>query len=362
MSASLPDLTLSVHSDEEITMQTELWGTFSVRDHLRKRPFVTEVLLYDRLMIPRPPTPEEEPLEPDVDEEGAKWPEDWKPQQLRELLNILQEEDLAVELPWGKLARQDWSKLYHGQNLDDLGAKRTELAVAAKHEIEMAKMNTPDQAPYLATGGLIAMYITNAVHNDVAQHLVTLTRKPGVEIEPVIAYGSYQDFKQEQGLRRAEPKRAPDDLRPYALFGWEFFVPEDTEKTDHDLLRAAVNLASRKDFRETRQSFHGWLKKMHDGSHDPEAARQEMLKMLKEYRDFARGAGIKTAVRYAAKVVPVVAPLAGLVVGDVANIGAGVVAGGASLMVEWLLPKRAADDRIRPAALVCEARRFFGKK
>jgi hypothetical protein len=84
--------------------------------------------------------------------------------------------------------------------------------------------------------------------------------------------------------------------------------------------------------------------------------------MLKEYRDFVRGAGIKTTARYAAKIVPVLAPLAGLVMGDVENIGVGVGAGGASLLVEWLLPEGGPDDRIRSTALVYEARRFFGKK
>jgi hypothetical protein len=154
-------------------MKTELWGTFSVRDHLRNRPFVTEVLLYDRLMIPRPPTAEEEEIEPGEKTQGTGWPKEWEPNKLRELLNILREKDLAVELPWGKQARQDWSNLYHGHNLDDLGAKRTELVEAAKHEIEMAKVNVPDHAAYIATGGLIALYITNAVHNDVARRLVT---------------------------------------------------------------------------------------------------------------------------------------------------------------------------------------------
>jgi hypothetical protein len=41
-------------------------------------------------------------------------------------------------------------------------------------------------------------------------------------------------------------------LCPYALFGWTFFVPEDTDKTDAELLREAAKLASRADLRETR--------------------------------------------------------------------------------------------------------------
>jgi hypothetical protein len=110
-----------------------------------------------------------------------------------------------------------------------------------------------------------------------------------------------------------------------------------------------------------RNLLAGVIKKMHDGGHDPEAAREEMLKMLNEYRNFVKGSGIKTPVRYVAKVAPVLAPLAGLV-GDEIGIGVGVAVGGASLLVEWLLPEKAPDERLRPAALVYDARRFFGKK
>lgn len=34
----------------------ERWGTFSVRDHMSDAPFVSDVLLYDRLIIPVSPT------------------------------------------------------------------------------------------------------------------------------------------------------------------------------------------------------------------------------------------------------------------------------------------------------------------
>jgi hypothetical protein len=32
----------------------ERWGAFSVRDHINSAPFVSEVLLYDRLIVPIP--------------------------------------------------------------------------------------------------------------------------------------------------------------------------------------------------------------------------------------------------------------------------------------------------------------------
>src|SRR6476620_877169 len=35
-------------------MDSQLWGTFSVADHLRRTPFVADVLLFDRLIVPVP--------------------------------------------------------------------------------------------------------------------------------------------------------------------------------------------------------------------------------------------------------------------------------------------------------------------
>src|SRR5271168_359035 len=92
------------------------WGTYSVRDHIGSRAFVADVLLFDKLVIPRPATEQEL-----LAEGGQSAGEDqlehwrrmkWKPDRQRELLDILGEFDLAIELPWGVQARQDWRTVY----------------------------------------------------------------------------------------------------------------------------------------------------------------------------------------------------------------------------------------------------------
>lgn len=345
-------------------MKTELWGTFSVKDHIRKRPFIAEVILYDRLMIPRPPTAEEEQPQPDEKDEITQWRENkWNPKRLRDLLDILGEEDLAIELPWGKQARKQWESLYHGTEKEEIGDSRSALMTAAEQEIEMAKINSPKDAPYLATAGLIVQYISEKVHNDVARKLIALAKPVGAKIEPVIAYRSFNSYKNEQGLHPVSKKIDYENpTKNYnVMFGWEFFVPEESNKTDYKLLKKTVKFAARKDLRESRQLFYGWLKQMQEGGVDPNDAKEKMLKMLDEYRKIIRGSGIKTVVRYAAKIAPIVAPLAGLYSSE-AGIGAGVTAGASPLIVDYLMPKKEIDDKLRPAALVYEARKFFRKK
>jgi hypothetical protein len=226
----------------------------------------------------------------------------------------------------------------------------------------MAKTEVPEEAAYIGTGGTLALYVAGAIQNKLASQLINLARAPGVPIDPVIAYGSYNDFTDEQGVEVVANDSSFDrQLSPYALFGWEFFVPEDSEKSDVQLLRDAVKLASRSDFREHREDFNGWLKQVYEGQVDTHDARENAVKALGEYTKIARGSGIRTAARYGAKAATVLAPLAGLA-GHGIGVGVGVVASGAALSMEWLLPKPETPDRLRQAAVLYDARRFFRKQ
>ena len=87
----------------------ERWGTFSVRDHIfslgdharddfpyvNNAPFVSEVLLYDRLVIPVPPS----------DNSRDEFWRKFDPQQQQECLDILkvktdEKDGLALTVPW----------------------------------------------------------------------------------------------------------------------------------------------------------------------------------------------------------------------------------------------------------------------
>src|SRR4051794_5790277 len=59
----------------------ELWGTFSVRDHCEERPFVADVMLYDRLIVPVPSD----------STEWERWQhpdQDWDPARQKRLLDV----------------------------------------------------------------------------------------------------------------------------------------------------------------------------------------------------------------------------------------------------------------------------------
>jgi hypothetical protein len=80
-------------------MMRQRWGTFSVIDHKDPARLIPEVLLYDHLVIPVPPTPEER----------NRWHDrGWEPDLLDERLAILGK--LAVRANWG---RADRESAYH---------------------------------------------------------------------------------------------------------------------------------------------------------------------------------------------------------------------------------------------------------
>lgn len=340
-------------------MKIQQWGTFSVKDHLKARPFVSEVLLFDKLVIPRPATGKELYVEgaPAEEDQMVRWRrEGWCPDEQRVSLDILGEFGLSLEVPWGGHAEHDWQRLY--KKADSLECDRSDLTRSIQDQIDLAKTEMPEEAAYLATGGVLSLYVANQLSNQVARKLLNRVREPGVPVEPVIAYGSYAAFKTDQGVQQAQDDHVPVEAVPYALFGWEFFVPEDSEKTDAQLLREAAKLACRRDLSESRQYFHGWLKQMYTGEVDREDAKAEMLKMLSEYTKIMRGSGLANAARYAAKVAQVAAPLAGLA-GHTLGVEVGVAVSGASLAIEKLIPMPQVPDRLRPPALLYDARKFF---
>jgi hypothetical protein len=81
-------------------MDWELWGTFSVGDHLRRRPFLADVLLYDRLIVPTPP-------DGDKDEQERWRVMGWKPRRQQRILDLIDSEHI-IKVPWTESYRLNW--------------------------------------------------------------------------------------------------------------------------------------------------------------------------------------------------------------------------------------------------------------
>lgn len=217
----------------------QIWGTFSVSDHLAQRPFIADVLLYDRLVVPVPGD--------DID----RWHQNgWEPSKQASLLNVLADGDLVRQVVWDAGMRDDFERAWKEERERAQDGERAEDG----YRRDLAtRLN-----PMAMTRGLLFKEAEEKRDQEFfASH-------PEVVVESVAAYPSFERFDRARPRARAqlEPSdtaptpRAEDTPELSSVFGWEFFVPEDDPRSDEDVLADAVELARKPSFRTARAEFH----------------------------------------------------------------------------------------------------------
>src|SRR5215469_5514526 len=76
-------------------MASQIWGTFSVKDHCQPNAFVREVLLFDRLVLPVPSDAQERSRWSHPNPKDPQ--ESWDPDRLDVLRNILGSQEVLAE-------------------------------------------------------------------------------------------------------------------------------------------------------------------------------------------------------------------------------------------------------------------------
>ena len=243
----------------------EMWGTFSVMDHLREGAFLAEVIMYDRLVIPIPPDPgrAENPEDRDfAEKQRKKWEDKWDPQRQERLLKILK--PVAVPVEWNRQRHLHWAAEYEKSKHD---AARQFAEILAGWKTGEVLLN---ELPAMARGT--------------------------VAVSP---YNSLEDLKRDFGI--TETSTAAERLQAgrglpanviSAIIGHEFLVPEDPDKDEFYLLREAVEMVQQDNYREARADFHDAQQRfIRDGKTDLEsitAAVKEMAEHLETLRKIAR--------------------------------------------------------------------------
>lgn len=197
----------------------ELWGTFSVRDHVQPWAFIAEVLIYDRLVIPVPP-----PGEP---EEWARWTEErWDPDRQQELLAMLG--DLALPVEWDAQRRAQWDRQFL--------VERERIADQVAFEAAI---------PYHATGSVLIQDVPRMARPVVATTLFT----------------SIPEIERALSITRLPAGTALPAGTIGAVLGTEFLIPNDPRLGELELLAEAVDVARNTDYREARASLYRFQRK-----------------------------------------------------------------------------------------------------
>jgi hypothetical protein len=325
----------------------QLWGTFSVADHKRRHAFVSDVLVYDRLIVPTP-----------AGDDDERWVRNsWDVDLQRAVLDVLRDGDAdrVVEVPWDHRKREQFKE------------RTAELAAAAAFDvsiIDSVARDNPDTPAQYVTRMVLTDY-TNAVHD--AQLVSGVMRGlPRTDVQVVAAYPSWGRLTQERELEEVEsvPAGGVDLLGGFA---WPFIVPAEEDRSDIDLLKRAVEFANRPEVQDYRLAFHRWRNEVVRGGKTPIEAAEDLGAQIAEYADWSRKLTVQTATHTACAVIALGAGVAGSAVfpfvGIPALAASLVGAGGAGVgIVDFIASKlyrqsHASKVANHPGALFWEAQR-----
>ena len=306
----------------------ELWGTFSVRDHVRVGAFVAEVLLYDHLVIPVPP--KEEPYQPS--EWDRREANDWYPERQREILNILG--DSATEVPWTAQWRHEWEGAAH-----EISARR-EMAgrVATELPIPIEEMD------FILTGQLLQK-VTPAMADGVV----------------AVYYDSLGAFQDDLGLSPSN-SILPGDALSVAI-GRTFLMPQAVG--DLDQLKRAVEVAHDPKYRERRRALYAWQQQFltEAGTTDPPSIQKALDTMAKLVNDLDTSTEEQTAwtrLKRAFLFAQIGTGIASSIAMPPLAVANAAIALGQYVTTGKLANRAKPDPEVPSAALLVEARRDLG--
>lgn len=252
-------------------MSQERWGIFAVNDHLQRHPFFVDVLLYDRLVIPYPP-----------DDDRQLWTaQGWQPDRLEAILEILGE--LAIPVLWDENKRDRFKSRY-------MAAQSANLDVSNMADYQHSNLN-----PFYLTRMLLGTEFLPQLPKGVSKVWV------------MAAYPSASEYRQDYTATARQERSETVGL----IFTSRFLAPKVSGKSDKDLLRQAVRLASRDDFRQKRAQLYKWQEDIIEKDIPDDTAVEEMERYLQQYNEVVRHAKRQVCWKFAFTIVPIRLRIAG---------------------------------------------------
>lgn len=269
-------------------MSRERWGTFSVMDHLQPQAFVTDVLLYDRLVIPFPAG----------DFERSKWFENnWQPDLLDKKLDLLG--DLAIPVEWDKAKHDFFKSVFHTSKAINFDATIHLAGIRSNDDLEVNKQNPFELTKYLLR----------------KKYLPDLPK--GVsKVWAISAFTSYEGYKNDVEAAKNDLK-LQNERHLSMVISHKFLVPDDHSKSDTDLLKIAIGLSKRDDFKEKRAALYKWQQTIIEEDITDAKAIEELEEYLNQYNKIIEKAAVGTKWKFGFLVLNLLGAGAGLATGHV---------------------------------------------
>ena len=255
----------------------ERWGVLSVRDHLTEAPLVTEVLLYDRLVIPVPPD----------DAPPEKFWDEFDPELQTRCLEILGKktddtDGLALTVPWD-----------HNKRARFTNKMSTAAALATQQR-------SPDQTyyidPFKMTRDLIRDEFKPALPKGTSRAWA------------VAAFSSIQAYETTAVAIGREARKQ----RLAAQIAHCFLTPTSPDP-DQQLLQRAVDLSASDSFRRKRSKLYAWQESVLADDLSDDKAIEELEVRLKQYNAAVAKTFKDAQYKFAYTVIPIGMALAGAI-------------------------------------------------
>lgn len=323
-------------------MARQIWGCYSVADHLERRAFVADLLLYDRLVVPTP----------SADDLG-RWEKWWDPDRQARLLDILG--PFAERMIWSPGLREQFAREWSPADLAfDIDAENSDAAA------NTAGPEAP-ASPYGVTRRIISQELGKKVFEERG------------EVRAIAVYAKPDHFDREWEMTRTLPfvrrttRMRPGDLREVAgpeslerqriakVVVTRLVAPDDGDN-DEEVLARTVDLVSRADVSARRAQFHQLLASLQADNLSDETIVDEVEDLLDALNESVRRHTKARRARVAVQVLTTAQGGAALWVPPV-----GLAAGPTAAVSEALIQRRWHDQdagaQLSAVTLLAEARR-----
>lgn len=313
-----------------MTNSSQLWGTMSVRDHLRPHAFVAELVLFDALVVPRPP-------------QGATWPAEWDDAYQDELLSWIPC-DRLMEVSWDNAQRMEWEKRKI--------ASDAEMDVADLQQqpgFEAAQRKEDFDAPeFHLTRRVLQDFV------DAKRNRALIEGVPRADVAVVPAYDGPQAFLDD----------TPEQERLLRAFGWEFLVPhhetaEGKTRSHQDQIKAALDLCRMPEVQAHRNALRAWTSVEALRGTSTKEARERMETLVEAYAKAVAATKLPVRLKWGAGIVELVGAIAALAIHPAFALFGPAIKLGETAAEPHVAEAAAVPDAVKPAGLIHAMREEF---
>jgi hypothetical protein len=317
-------------------------GAVTRSDHLERRAFVADLLLYDRLVVPTP----------SADDLG-RWEQQWDPDRQARLLDILG--PFAERMAWSPALREQFAREWSPADLArDIDAENSDAAAS----------NAGPDALSSAYG------VTRMI---ISQELGRKVFEERGDVRAIAVYAKPDHFDREWEMTRTMPfvrrttRMRPGDLREVAapeslerqriakVVVTRLVVPDDGD-SDEEVLARTVDLVSRADVSARRAQFHQLLASLQADKLSDETIAGEVEDLLDALNESVRRHTKAQQARAAVQVLTTAQGAAALWVPPV-GLAAGPTAAVSEAVIQRRWPGQDAGAQLSAVTLLAQARR-----